>query len=912
MSAAVLAGPPANNSGENMIVMNFQDVEIPVIARFISEITGKNFVIDESVRGKVSVISPSKVTPQQAYKIFQTVLQVKGFTTVEAGPVTKIVPSRDVRDSAGLTQSQHPGEVQGDEYVTRMVKLKNIDANSVMQVVQPMISRDGLVAAFPETNTLILTDDAYNIDRLLQIIGSLDAKGMDQQVVVIPLKIAYAGQVAPEIQQIMTERGMPGATGQRPGFAAAAPTAIGSGGGVFKIVPDERTNSLIVLAPPLQMNQIRDLVAKLDIHSPNANSRIHVYYLKYAQALEMLQVLSSLIGSSSAPASLTPQTGRGSLGRGTTLGNYNSFGGGGMGGGFGSSSSFGSGFGGGMGGGMGGYGGGMGGMGGGMGMGGGIGGMNRGSGTLGGASISSGGPGGSGSGVPTVTDFESPVKVTADPATNSLIVSAAPQDYETLRNIIGQLDVPRRQVYVEAIIVEVSQNHERDLGITFQNFAGGGSVLGIGTLNYGTLQTALTNPLGINGLGLGLAGGGNCQIPSSASSGSTGTTTTGAMVTVPCSLALITALQQDTHSNVLSAPSLLTADNEEAQIVVGQNLPFLSSSTANAAVPNAIFSSVSRQNVGITLDIVPQVTDGGYIKMDVYEEVSNVIPSTTNSTLGPSTTIRSASTTALVQNHRTTVIGGLIGDDTENTKQGVPFISNIPVLGNFFTSTAKTQTKNNLLVFLTPHVVRDREDLRELSLDERQKFLEAIGKKEQHDMPIPDVRELYKPSFSISVPPGADLNSAPAPMQGLPTESDPRSSNPIENYSPTPFNTEVIGPTAKGVAPAGPSAPAPAAPLAAAPLTAPTMPAPAPAAAAAAPAAIPAAIPAASVAAPLATTAAAATSAPAATAPSSAPLSAPASADGVAATAAMAPAGETDHGGRGVLDAVNPLFGSRP
>src|SRR5690242_12487787 len=162
---------------QNLITMNFQDVDIPVLAKFISEITGKNFVVDESVRGKVSIISPTKVTPAQAYSIFQSVLQVKGFTTVQAGPVIKIVPARQVRESAALTTSQQPGEDRGDSYVTRMVRLKNIDASSLVNVVQPMVSHDGLVAAFPEDNTLILTDNAYNIDRLLRIIGSLDIQG---------------------------------------------------------------------------------------------------------------------------------------------------------------------------------------------------------------------------------------------------------------------------------------------------------------------------------------------------------------------------------------------------------------------------------------------------------------------------------------------------------------------------------------------------------------------------------------------------------------------------------------------------------------------------------------------------------------------------------------------------------------
>ena len=178
VGSAALAELPKPGGTDNLITMNFQDVDISVLAKFISEITGKNFVLDESVRGKVSIVSPTKVTPEQAYSIFKSVLQLKGFTTVGAGPVIKIVPSRDVRGSAALTQSQIPAEQEStDEYVTRMVKLRNVDSASLVNVIQPMISRDGLVAAFPETNTLIITDDAWNVQRLLPIIGSLDAEG---------------------------------------------------------------------------------------------------------------------------------------------------------------------------------------------------------------------------------------------------------------------------------------------------------------------------------------------------------------------------------------------------------------------------------------------------------------------------------------------------------------------------------------------------------------------------------------------------------------------------------------------------------------------------------------------------------------------------------------------------------------
>ena len=346
-TAAESAGLPPQNT----ITMNFQNVDIPVLAKFISEITGRNFIIDESVRGKVTIISPSKVTPEQAYSIFQSVLQVKGFTTVQAGKIIKIVPARNVRSNAALTTSQNPAESSGDEYVTRMVRLKNIDAAAIIGVIQPMISHDGLVAAFPGDNTIIVTDDAYNVERLVQIISELDVRGEQASIVVIPLKLAFAGELAPEIDQLMGAKNA-GASGSSPQMIrpqmGVATSATGPSLG-YKVIPDERTNCLIVMAPPLQMREIQEIVAKLDVNPPLATSRIHVYRLKNAQALEMVQVLNNLLNGGNGPTTLSPTTGKGSLGRssfndaasGMGGGGFGGMGGGGGMGGMASSASFG-------------------------------------------------------------------------------------------------------------------------------------------------------------------------------------------------------------------------------------------------------------------------------------------------------------------------------------------------------------------------------------------------------------------------------------------------------------------------------------------------------------------------------------------------------------------------------------------
>ncbi len=398
-----------------------------------------------------------------------------------------------------------------------------------------------------------------------------------------------------------------------------------------------------------------------------------------------------------------------------------------------------------------------------------------------------------------------------------MVISALPQDWQTLKQIIDDLDPRRVQIFVQAVIVEVSAERQREIGVNFTAASRvAGSTIGVGSLNFGQLQSALGNPLGLTGLGIGLASAAKCPLAvAAATAGGTATTTM-----VPCDVALMTALETDTHANVLSAPTLLTADNEEAMIVVGQNLPFVGSASANAGLPGQIFNSVERQNVGITLDIVPQVSEGDYVKLDLYEEVSNVVNGTQNSQsnpLGPTTTIRSASTTVSIQNHRTAVIGGLLASQDQTTNQGVPFISSIPVIGNLFSDKNRDKQKDNLIVFLTPHIIRNKTELRSLALDERQKFVNSLGRKEIHDMPASQIHEVYKPSFSIPVSPEADLNApyggasvAPGPENPAPTEAAPSSSGSPD----TPFNTTEIGPTSMNKTGGAPSAAsAPSAPL---------------------------------------------------------------------------------------------------
>ncbi|HXQ23340.1 MAG TPA: secretin N-terminal domain-containing protein, partial [Candidatus Acidoferrales bacterium] len=276
MAEEAPAGGDEGGSNQRLITMDFQDVDISVLVKFISEITGKNFIVDEKVRGKITIISPAKISVDEAYLVFLSVLQVKGFTTVPSGAVIKIVTTKEAKTNTIETVLPHRTPPPSDEYITRLIPLKYVDANSMVGILQPLISPDGLLAAYPTTNTLILIDTAAQTDRLAAILSQLDVEGFEQEVEVIRVNYAYATDIAALLQQVLAPpdtSGAPGAPATNPGAAPDArlrrgggprpgvPGAAGGGavsGGetpehAFKIIPDERTNALIVLAGPVEM-----------------------------------------------------------------------------------------------------------------------------------------------------------------------------------------------------------------------------------------------------------------------------------------------------------------------------------------------------------------------------------------------------------------------------------------------------------------------------------------------------------------------------------------------------------------------------------------------------------------------------------------------------------------------------------
>lgn len=771
------AGAPAKPPAEQLITMDFQDVEIGALVKFISEITGKNFILDEKIRGKVTVVSPTKITIDEAYRVFQSILDVKGFTTVPAGPVTKIVPLREAKESGSPMSA--PARA-GDEFTTQLVPLSFVDASSLVPVLQPMVSKDGLISAYDATNTLIFIDSASNIDRLMRIISELDIEVPGRGIELIHLENAYAENVAATLEAVLEAQPEKGAKAAgapgRPGAPAAAPSSpAATGTAPFRVIPDERTNSLIVLAGPGQIRTVRALVKDLDKKLEGV-SKINVYPLKYANAEETVQVLSQLISGGSSGAGGLGQPG-GSSGRRTTRqqqrqgrgaqqrGARGRFGGGA----------------------------------------GGLGQLAQSLGQAGGggpAGAAGGAGGGSAAAVGGGGEFIGEVRVTADPYTNSLIISAGPQDYDVLKRVISEIDVPRRQVFVEAIILEVSLDRSRELGFESQGGIPLQNGIGIGRLNLQNLNPAMLGPASISGLVMAAASNQTISIPDGR----------GGRVEVPAQVALFTALQSDSDINILSAPTLLTSDNQEAEILVGQNIPFIASRATDTTNLANTFATVERQDVGISLRLTPQISQGDVVRLDVYEEVSAVVPNppVDPNIAGPTTTVRSASTTVVARSGQTVVLGGLISDNTSNSQSKIPYVSDIPVLGNLFKFSSDKKSKINLLIFLTPHVVHDESDLQQLSTKERDKFKreleqqrtgprrrEQLSRSSWHAVPIPTPPGGPPP---ILTPQRYAVAPAPAPTRAMPPAMAP-----LPAPTPVPLAAK---PVIAARAPVSPSSPA--------------------------------------------------------------------------------------------------------
>jgi general secretion pathway protein D len=613
------------------VVLNFNDVDISTMVKFISDLTGRDFVLDDRVKGKISVYSPSKLSIEEAYNVFVSVLELKGFTVMQSGKVAKIIPISSAKQS-GLTLLRS-GEMPpiNENYVAQVNKLENITAQEAVTFLQPMVSKDGYISAFGPGNLLLIVDSSLNIRKLQGLLRLIDTEKTREGIEIIYLKNASAESAAATIRQWLTGN---------ESKAAAPPGAAAPSSNLATVLADLRLNALLVFGSDGVKQEVRELVAKLDVQPPEASSKVNVYYLENSDATDMAKVLDSVIkGMSAAAAAPSGQAGAAAA--------------------------------------------------------------------------------------PQTSPFESgKLTITPDKATNSLVIMASPNDYNNLVQVIKKLDRRSKQVFVQVLIAEVTLNKSRDLGMQL-------GAVGVAQINRYFGIGAFYDPFGVVS---SLATSGLASATSTSTSTSTTSTLNFPVAGVPGNIgAVLQALESNDLLNVLSTPNILTSDNKEAEIVVGSNVPFQGSSTISSGLST---TSIERKDVGITLKIKPQISEGDYIRLDLSQEISAIGATITvgNGSTDRITTKRSAKTNIVVKNGETVVIGGLIQDQDEDVVTKIPFLGDIPGLGWLFKTKSKTKTKTNLMILLTPRIVKDNADLAAITDSQRAKFGDAAKKVDPVDV----------------------------------------------------------------------------------------------------------------------------------------------------------------------------------
>jgi len=659
--APLLAAPPAKTTRSEPITLNFVNAEIEGVARAMSAILNQQFVVDPRVKGTMTLYSETPLSPRDAYVNFLASLRGLGFTVVEVNGLYKIVPEADAKLQTGTVSiGEQPGR-RGDQVMTQVYRLTHENANNLVPVLRPLISPNNTINANPGNNTLVVTDYADNLARIGKIITAMDVPAAGD-VEVIPLKYAVAADIATLVQRLTDSGG--GAPGT-PGAPQAVTGAIGGAAGA-SVMTDPRSNSLLVRAPNAsRLASIRALVDKLDRPSQGtgAAGNVWVVYLKNADSVKLATVLRAAYGGGSGGGSGSTSPTSSGLGtptsQATTAGSLSTTG-------------------------------------------------------TSGASTQSTSPVQPGAG-PSTGGF-----IQADPSTNSLIITAPEALYRQLRAVIDQLDSRRAQVYIESLIVEVDPSQTVDFGIQWQGIIGqkgDTNVVAAGT-NFGS---GLDNILNAGAV---------------VAQGSAGVISAAAAGTLPSSGfniglahkfgsyytlgALARALDSTTGTNILSTPNLVTLDNEEAKIVVGQNVPFITGQYTNTGTSTTSpFQTIERKDVGTTLRIKPQIGENGTVRMTIYQESSSIAGTTAVGTdnAGPTTNKRSIESTIVVDDGQIIVLGGLIEDNYTSSRSKVPLLGDIPFLGALFRSENRSRKRTNLMVFLRPVVMRDQAGSNKISLD---------------------------------------------------------------------------------------------------------------------------------------------------------------------------------------------------
>lgn len=666
-------GKGSGKDSSAQVTVNFVNAEIDAVSRAMGVILGKQFVVDPRVKGTITVYSETPLSPREAYLNFLAALRGAGVAVVESGGMLKVVPEADAKVQTGTVTIGNNSQ-GGDQIATQIFRLQHENANNLVPVLRPLISPNNTINANPSNNTLVITDYAANLQRLGKIIISMDVPAATD-LEVIPVRYAVAADLAPLVQKLADAHGATATPG-------AAPS---SAGGATVVLSDPRTNVLLVRAPnAAKLSIVKQVVNKLDVPGQGGmgGSNIHVVYLKHAEAVKLAPLLraSYITGdgknagaAGAGQSGNTPSNSRTSPTGASSTGSS-----------------------------VGGGAGGQGGM----------------SAQATAPTEQSGGP-------------QTGGWVQADPSTNSLIITAPEPMYRQLRAVIEQLDSRRAQVYVEALIVEVSAEKAAELGVQWQSILGqkgDGTIYGAGT-NFGSGTNNIVNLSAIAGSGSARS---NLTTAISQSQPSQGfnfglVKKIGDIYTLG---ALAKFLQTNVEGNVLSTPNILTLDNEEAKIVVGENIPFSTGSYTNTGGGSLTspFQTTDYRDVGLTLRIKPQIGENGTVSMKIFQESSSVIPGSPNGS--PSTKKRSIESQVILDDGAMLSIGGLMSDEYGGSESKVPGLGDVPVLGGLFRNSARNRKKTNLMVFLRPVIVKSAEDANKLSMD-RYDMIRATQEKQQ-------------------------------------------------------------------------------------------------------------------------------------------------------------------------------------
>jgi general secretion pathway protein D len=686
----------------------FDKVEIEKLVQTVSDVTCKTFILPENVRGKISIIGPEngkvEVDADAFFAAFLAALDANSLAVYQHGKFLKIVDKQRAKQFP-IPTVMDPEEpyTLNEQMMTRLFKVKYVEIEQLRGVLQQLVSPSGDTIPF-QPDTIIVNDLGSNMHRLEKIVAQLDSRSASDEVRVVQVQYATAQEIADKIQKLFeTKNAKPG---QRPGTVAplppppqggVSPTMATSEGGttasgpatLSQLIPDERTNKLIIIASPAGLERIMGLIREIDIPI-SGEGRINVHPLENANAEDVASTLQTLAqGTANRPKTGAPPP-----------------------------------------------------------------------------------PPGAVKGPSSAAElFSGEVKVSADKATNSLVVIASQADYRSLLRVIDKLDIQRRQVFVEAVIMEVNLDRNSNLGI---NLHGGVPMTTNGQqtpIFFGTKYStqaglppslSLTNLLNMGGFLAGLQGP---TIPNLTIGG----------VSIPSFGVVVNALQSSSDVNVLSTPHILTTDNEEAEITVGQNVPFQSgfstgglSSLAGLAglggassIPGLSslgglgglgalggmggtpYGQIQRQNVDLKLSIKPQINQSDFVRLVISEQIEEI--ASQDAVLGPTTSKRSAKTTIVAKDQQTVVIGGIMQDRIVESVSKVPVLGDIPLLGNLFRQQQRRKVKTNLLLFLTPYIIRDSSDFRrifERKMHERQQFVEQFyGASTEYDVAIDFTRK---------------------------------------------------------------------------------------------------------------------------------------------------------------------------